>query len=186
MPVNLNTLQQQPLTLISPATQALTGGGPIGQWRRAMERAIVRSQTAAYVAATAERLGVRPATIGTLSRAERRELQQRIDAQLRYLDGFAADLKAGKLTMPQAEARAALYAGATRQAYYAARWGDWEIPEHLLPGNQSCVTNCRCRISVEDHGDGTGTLTREMGGTEHHCTECPPLVGSYDVKRRRA
>ena len=186
MPTNLNTLRQQPLTLIGPASQALADGGSIGAWRKAMEQAIVRSQTAAYIAATAERLGVPPSTIKGLSRAERAELQARIDVQRKYLDGFVADLRAGKLTMAQAQARAALYAGATRQAYYAARWGDWEIPEHMLPGNQTCVTNCLCHISVEDNGDGTGTLTREMGGTEQHCTECPPLVGSYDVKRRRA
>jgi len=48
------------------------------------------------------------------------------------------------------------------------------------------VSNCKCRISVADNGDGTGELTREMGGTEHHCDECPMLVGTYDVKRRKA
>lgn len=47
------------------------------------------------------------------------------------------------------------------------------------------MANCKCRISVSDDGDGTGTLTREMGGTELHCDECPQLVGSYDVQRRR-
>ena len=187
MPTNLDTLRAQPLTLIQPSTQALADGGPIGAWRKQMEVAIRRSQTAAYIAATAERLGVSPKAVKGLSKAERKELDARIDVQLKYLDGFVADLRAGKLTMAQAQARAALYAGATTQGYYAARWGDWMIPDDLMPGNQQCKTNCKCRISVQAEGSesDTGTLTREMGGTELHCTECPPLVGSYEVKRRR-
>jgi hypothetical protein len=187
MPTNLDTLRAQPLTLIGPATQALTNGGSIGQWRRAMEQAIRRSQTAAYIAATAERLGTTPKAITHLSRIERKELDARVQAQLKYLDGFVADLKQGKLTMAQANARAALYAGAVHGGYYAARWGDWIIPDELLPGNQKCVTNCRCRVFVKAEGDSdTGTLTREMGGSEGvHCDECPALIGSYEVKRRR-
>lgn len=187
MATSLETLRAQPLTLIGPATQTLTDGGSIGAWRRAMEVAIRRSQTAAYIAATAERLKTTPALVKGLSRAERAELDKRIDAQLKYLDGFASDLKAGKLTMAQAQARAAMYAGAVNQGYYAARWGDWMIPDDLMPGNQQCKANCNCRISVKAEGDDsdTGTLTREMGKPEHHCTECPMLVGSYEVKRRR-
>ena len=187
MPVNLDTLRAQPLTLIGPATQSLADGGSISAWRRQMEKAIRLSQTAAYIAATAERLGTRPAAITGLSRTERRELDARISAQLKYLDGFVADLRQGKLTMAQAQARAALYAGAVHGGYYQARWGDWIIPDDLLPGNQKCMTNCKCKISVKAEGDSeNGTLTREMGGSEGvHCDECPALVGSYEVKRRR-
>lgn len=187
MPTNLDTLRAQPLTLIGPATDRLASGGSIGAWRREMERAIRLSQTASYIAATAERIGTTPKAIKGLSRAERRELDKRIAEQVTYLDGFVADLKAGKLTPAQAKARAALYAGPTRQTYYATRWGDWIIPDDLMPGNQTCMANCKCRISVKADGEDsdTGTLTREMGGTELHCDECPPLVGSYEVKRRR-
>lgn len=187
MPTNLDTLRAQPLTLIQPATQALADGGSIAAWRKAMEVAIRRSQLAAYIAATAERLGTTPKAIKGLSKAERAELDERIAAQLKYLDGFVVDLKASTLTMAQAASRAALYAGATTQGYYAARWSDWIIPDDLIPGNQQCKTNCKCRISVKAEGENsdTGTLTREMGGPEHHCTECPPLVGSYEVKRKR-
>jgi hypothetical protein len=68
MPTNLDTLRAQPLTLIGPATTQLAEGGSVGQWRKAMEVAIRRSQTAAYIAATAERLGVSPrAVTGTES-----------------------------------------------------------------------------------------------------------------------
>ena len=141
MPVNLDTLRNQPLTLIQPATAALANGGSIGAWRKQMELAIKRSQTAAYIAATAERLGVSPKAVRGLSRAERKELDARIDAQLKYLDGFVADLKAGKLTMAQAAARANMYAGANRGTYYATRYHG--LPFYPTEGSE-CMVNCKC------------------------------------------
>ena len=149
-------------------------------WAKQMEAIIARGHMAAQIAGIADRSGVEPRG---LSRIERQEIKAIIKDQLDYLKGFVA---AAENMSPEAiAARAALYAGAVRQTYYAERWGAWDIPAHLLPGNQTCMTNCKCRISVEDHGDGTGTLTREMGGTENHCDECPALVGSYDVKRQK-
>jgi len=148
MPTNLDTLRAQPLSLIAPATQTLANGGSIAAWRREMEVAIKRSQTAAYIAATAERLGVTPGLVKGLSRAERKELDTRIAAQLKYLDGFAADLKQGKLTMAQAQARAALYAGPTRTTYFATRFPG--LP--FMPGEGTpCRANCKC--SWDQKGD---------------------------------
>ena len=118
MTTNLDTLRAQPLSLIGPATQTLADGGSISVWRRAMEVAIRRSQTASFIAGLAERLGVPVSTIKKPSRAERKELDKRIDYQLKYLDKFTADLRAGNLTMAQAQARADLYAGAVRGGYY--------------------------------------------------------------------
>lgn len=144
MAVSLDTLRQQPLTLIAPATTALANGGSIAAWRKAMEVAIRRSQTAAYIAAAAERLGVSPSTFKGLSRVERKELDQRIAEQLRYLDGFVADLKAGKLTPAQAAARAALYSGATRGTYYATRYPG--LAAYPGDGGTPCKSNCKCTL----------------------------------------
>jgi hypothetical protein len=156
------------------------------RWRAEMERAIAQGHTAAFLMGTAERLKV---PVGSallserrMSRAERAEIKAAVARQLRYLDGFDP---AG-MSEAAVRARAAMYAQAVKQTYYAARWGDWEIPDTLMPGNQACLSNCLCRISVRDNGDGTGVLTREMGGTEHHCDQCPPLVGDHPVKRRAA
>jgi hypothetical protein len=146
---NIDTLRAQPLGLIGPATQTLADGGSIGVWRKAMEVAIRRSQTAAYIAATAERLGVKPNAVKGLSKAERKELDARIDAQLKYLDGFVADLKAGKLTMAQAQARANLYAGPTRATYYATRYPG--LP--FQPGEGTpCRANCKCSWEAKSDG----------------------------------
>lgn len=163
MATSLEILRAQPLTLIGPATQTLANGGSIGAWRRAMEVAIRRSQTAAYIAATAERLGTTPALVKGLSRAERRELDERIAAQLAYLDGFVADLKAGKLTMAQAQARAALYAGPTRGTYYATRYQG--LPFYPTEGSE-CMANCKC--SWEQQG---ARYYWRMAAVEH-CPTC--------------
>lgn len=149
MPVNLDTLRAQPLSLIAPATQTLADGGSIAAWRTAMEQAIRRSQTAAYIAATAERLKVPPSAVKGLSREERKELDKRIDFQLKYLDKFTADLRAGTLSMAQAQARAALYPGATRGTFYATRYPELDT----VPGDGSTVCNGNCKCFLEHDGN---------------------------------
>lgn len=175
MPTNLDTLRAQPLDLIRPATDRLASGGSIGAWRREMEKAIRLSQTASYIAATAERLGTSPSTIRGLSRAERRELDARIAEQIKYLDGFTADLKAGKLSPAQAQARAALYAGAVRGGYYKARYPSL----NNVPGDGStpCLGNCKC--TLEQRGD---LIYWNLNPAEH-CDGCVSraAVGPYQV-----
>jgi hypothetical protein len=168
MPTNLDTLRAQPLSLIGPATQTLADGGSIGAWRKAMEVAIRRSQTAAYIAASAERLGVSPKVIKGLSRIERRELDKLIAVQIKYLDGFVADLKAGKLTMSQAQARAALYSGATRGTFYATRYPSLKN----VPGDGStpCLGNCKCYLEA----DGKKIYWR-LSAAEH-CAGCVSMA----------
>lgn len=176
-----------PLRLAALTATAISSAPTGAGWYAAMARSIAQGHTAAWLAGTAERLGVKPGgallSERRLSRAERADIKAQVAAQLRYLEGFAAAREG--MSDAAVAARAKMYAGAVSQTYYAARWGDWEIPDHLMPGNQACLGNCRCSISVVDSGDGTGTLTRVMGG-ERHCTECPPLAGDHPVVRRRA
>ena len=170
------------------ATKRLQDGGSRAAWEREMHAALTRGHTAAWIAGTAERLGIKPdsplISERRLSKAERAEIKALVEKQLGYLSGFVKDMDG--LSNAQIVARAGLYAGAARGSYYGARWGDWDIPPELMPGAQKCVGNCRCKISIADNGDGTGILTREMGGAEHHCSECPPLVGDHPVRRKAA
>jgi hypothetical protein len=178
MAVSLDTLRAQPLSLIGPATQTLADGGSVGAWRKAMETAIRRSQTAAYIAATAERLGVKPSLVKGLSKAERKELDARINAQLKYLDGFVADLKAGKLTMAQAQARAALYAGPTRGTFYATRYPG--LPAVPGDGSTPCLGNCRC--TLEERG---GSIWWVLHPAEH-CSGCLDMASGSPYKAEAA
>ena len=176
MPVNLTKLRDQPLTLIGPATQALANGGSIGAWLAAMETAIKRSQTAATLAAIKDKTGVMPTRYQALSRAERKDLDARIAAQLKYLDGFVADLKAGKLTMPQAQARANLYPGATRSTFYATRYPG--LPSY--PGDQECLGNCKCTLDERD-----GAVWWVLHPAEH-CAGCLDMASNSPYKAEAA
>ncbi len=146
----------------------------------AMRRAIATAHTAAYYAAIKERTGVMPKG---LSKIERAELKAAIERQLKYYDRFARE--APNMTEAAILNRAQKYTGAIRTTYYETRWGAWDIPQDLMPGYQKCQTNCKCSISVQDNGDGTGVLTR-VSHAEDHCTECPGLAGDHPVKRRAA
>jgi hypothetical protein len=119
-----------------------------------------------------------------LSRAERKELNDALKAQRDYLAAFAKDVQDGNLSPKQIAARAAMYAGAVRGTYYAARWGAWDIPPDLMPGQQECVANCRCTISITDNGDGTGILNRKLNG-ERHCPSCEAVAGDHPIERKR-
>ena len=156
-------------------------------WDAQMRRVITRGHTAAWLAGTAERLGV-PLNSpllsrARLSRAERAEIAKLVEKQLKYLKGFQ-DAR-GEMSDGAVAARADMYPGAVRATYYDAKYGDWDIPESLMPGNQECLTRCKCTISVADNGDGTGTLTRSLHA-ENNCDECPPLAGEHEVKRKDA
>lgn len=178
-----------PLKLAALMSQAISSVSNVGSaaWQRDVEQIIVRGHMAAWMAGTAERLGV-PVdspllSRARLSRAERKEVQGAVDAQRVYFRRFQAEM--AEMSEAQIAARAQLYAGAVRKTLYEARWGDWEIPSRLMPGTAQCLTNCRCSVSVRDNGDGSGVLVRVLGGSRH-CTECPALAGEHPVKRRAA
>lgn len=155
-------------------------------WEREMERIIRTAHTAAWLTATAERLGVRdPGLIKRPSRAERAEIDAAVRRQVEYLRGFA-QARAG-MSDAAALARARMYAGGIKPFFYQQRWGQWEIPERILPGMQACMTQCGCELSdVRDNGDGTGIVTRVMTKAENHCPDCPGLQGDHPVKRKYA
>jgi hypothetical protein len=170
--------------LAAESLAKLPGTPGSAQWARAFEKTLATAHTAAYYAATAERLGVSVGTLKGLSRAERDDVKKAVAEQVAYLKKFVGDTK--DMSDAAIAARAQLYAGSVKATYYAARWGDWDVPQRLMPGMQQCLGNCKCDISIKDSGDGTGVLTRTMRGAEHHCTECPPLQGDHPVKRRAA
>lgn len=157
-------------------------------WEAQMRAVITRGHLAAWMAGTAERLGVKAdsplLSRQRLSRAERKEINAIVAKQLDYLRGF--EQARGDMSEAATAARADMYPGAVKGTYLSARWGEWDIPENLLPGNQQCLTRCLCDGHVEDNGDGTGVWVRKLGGTEHHCTECPELEGEHPIKRREA
>lgn len=187
--IRLHALTRQAIEDAAPRLAA----GDVAGYMAQVRAAIVRGHTAAAWSAVAQRswTGRVRAWLGgrlgerVMPRADRERLRQTLARELAYFERFAAEAQAGELSQAQIRARAAMYAGGTRPTYYSIRYGDWEIPEALLPGNQECRSNCRCTITVEDLGGGAGKLTRSYNLEADHCSECPDLAGVYTVYRRR-
>ena len=157
-----DTLTALALDALKTATGALLRGGSSSAWLRAMQAALTRAHTAAYMAGQAERLGVSVSALKGLSRAERGDIKQQVAAQIDYLQGFAGALDG--LSEAQIAARAALYAGAVRTTYSRARYP--KLPFYPGEGTE-CKGQCKC--SWQDNGDGSYTWV--LGAAEH-CATC--------------
>lgn len=173
------------LRLAALASTAISDAADAGDWDEG-EKLIRRAHRAAYLAGLSERLGV-PLDSALLSerrlsRAERREVEAMIEAELKYWRAF--DDAAGELSDEAIAARAAMYGRATRGTYSKARWGDWQLPFHPTQGSE-CMSNCLCHWEVEDTGDGAGRATWHLGATERHCETCPKRAqdSPYSVRR---
>lgn len=165
MPLDVTSLQDLATEAVGAVTERLTAGAITpAQWLREMERIVTRAHTAAYVAATAERLGVPLAAVKGLSRVERRELEALVAAQRPYLAGFLRDIRAGGLSDAEIRARAALYAGPVRATYSKTRWVG--LPAHPGDGSTECLAWCKCSW-VERSGE----MYWELGAAEH-CPTC--------------
>jgi|SRR6187549_1138229 len=141
---------------ISTATHALVSGGSVDRWERQMLDAIARGHAAAAIVGTAERLGVEAGSKllneRNLSRAERQAIKDAVAGQLPYLRKFADDVRSGRLSDAQIVARAALYAGATRATWGAARWASVDLPAMPGDGSTECLTQCGCAWAFRDDG----------------------------------
>lgn len=153
-----------------------------------LRRIVTRGHLAAALAGSADRRRtrrVRDVLRDVLTLRSAREMlaiRRRLARELDYLNAFARAMP--DLSLAHIAARAQMYAGAVRGTYDRARWGDWDIPEHLWPGNQRCRSNCRCTIDVRDLGNGAGELIRTLHPAEH-CPDCLALAGKHRIRRRR-
>jgi len=139
-------------------------------FERAMQQALARAHTAAYLRGLAERSAggkireflARFVGWRALPAALRDELRRLLAAQLAYLRGFVAALP--DLSDAQVAARAGMYGGPTRTTYSAARFPG--LPFHPGEGSE-CKGQCKC--SWADNGDGS--YTWKLGAAEH-CATC--------------
>ena len=136
--------------LLSIVQDAIAGAPLDAGFGKAMEAALVKGHTAAYLAAAAERAGVKvdSGLFKGLSKAERADIKAAVKEQLDYLKGFIA----AKEDMSEAaiKARAAMYAGSVRATYGRSRHPG--LPFYPTEGSE-CMTNCRC--SWQDDGGGS-------------------------------
>lgn len=130
------------------ATKAYLTSHNAAAFERAMQRALAKAHTAAYIRGTADRTGIL--------------VKARVSEQADFLRGFVQ--AAPDLSEAQVAQRAALYLGAVRATYYGARFPG--LPSYPGDGQTACRTNCRCQLEERDGG-----VWWIMGSAEH-CDDC--------------
>lgn len=173
----MDDLLRSLLDALDHASDGVIGGQVSAvEWHNAVARELFAHHLAAYAGAAQKEVGD---VIG--------QVKPIVARQVDYLNKFTDAIESGRYqdTPDALRARAALYAGSLKESEIRGQWGDWEIPDGLMPTYQECGGACRCSIAIADKGDGTGTLTRTLGG-DAHCQECPPLAGDHPVRRSNA
>lgn len=137
------------LELITPAvrdaTRAYLKSHDAAAFERAMQQALAKAHTAAFIRGTTDRTGVAPKG---LSRAERGDIKAKLASEFAFLKGFMQALP--DLSDAQVAQRAALYAGAPRASYYQAFTNN-ALP--VYPGScEQCLSQCRCSVSQGEGG----------------------------------
>jgi len=93
--------------------------------------------------------------------------------QYGYLDKFAQDINAGKMTEAQIKARSQLYINSGRQAYERGRvaaLGMPSLPAYPGDGSTQCLTNCQCHWEITEAE--TEWLAYWTLGAAEHCPDC--------------
>lgn len=165
MAATLDRLQQILLDAINAAP--LDAG-----FRVAMESALIKGHTAAYLAAVAEKagVGVDSGLFKGLSKAERADIRKAVAAQLEYLQGFDPS----DMSEAAARARAAMYAGSIRATYGKARYPG--LSQYPGDGSTRCLTNCKCNLDERD--DGIHWVLNDEG-----CEDCQAMAAGSPYER---
>lgn len=183
MPDSLSRLIQKLTDAVSDLTAQLERGEiTTAEWQREMEKLLARYHEAAFM------LGQDSAEIDD---AALLILIGEIEYQLDFLAAFAAVMAEVGIAawMPVWNARAAMYAQATKASYwrgYIVKIGLPQLPHYPGDGSSECLTNCHCWLDIR-------TLSEQKGdydvywklGAEKHCKTCPRRAISWNPLKVR-
>ena len=98
-------------------------------------------------------------------------IQDSIQEQYNYLDGFVADIEAAVnadgASLNFIPARSALYAKSSRKAFWGQATNGANLPAQPGDGDSECLTNCLCSWECRD-----GQWYWVLGETDAHCPTC--------------
>lgn len=169
-------LLAQALLAVRGITAELDVTGDIEAWRDAFAGLIARYHTAAQLVGQGG---------GVLSVAGRQALVKAVQAQLGYLDGFAANLRAPSADAMGRQARAAMYAEAIGASYWRGATRMLPLPALPKDGTTQCLTNCGCSWEIDQlEGDGNFDCTWVLG-TSENCQTCSQRAADWAPLRIR-
>lgn len=148
-------------------------------WEREMQAEIKGEITALYMLGRGGRNAMQP--------SDETAIEGLAQEQLKFLRGFSNDIKRGRVTAPQALARARMYAGSGVLAFErgrAAAHGLPDLPQYPGDGQTVCRSNCRCHLAYEQDGDDW--LVYWHLGAAEHCPDCEAMASSWAPLRIEA
>jgi hypothetical protein len=124
-----------------------------------------------------------------LGRGGRNMMQQSDWGRVGYLTkkqyghwrSFVNDVSQGSITEAQARARGSMYGGCTTESYERGRATSFGVEGSLptYPGQQSCMSNCRCRWSLTEKEDRVEAKWIRSGGADS-CEDCKENATNYN------
>lgn len=148
----------------------------IQQWVLESRKAIKNTYVMEYAVSKGGMANVTQAEWGKISADLRK--------QYGYLDTFAGDIAAGKLSPGQINARGNLYIESASQVYErgkAEAMGAPELPAYPGDGQTVCLSNCLCSweiVEKEDAWEATWVLAEA-----EHCTGCAANADHWNPLR---
>lgn len=120
-----------------------TGDLSVQEWTRTMRENLKTSYLAEYTLGKGGAANMTQADYGRVGRQLR--------DQYGYLQRFAEEVAAGRLSDAQAQARSAQYASSAVQAHAAGVASSWGITLPAQPAvGTDCRSNCRCSWQIEE------------------------------------
>jgi hypothetical protein len=170
---------EQSLAASGSATDLLAGyvaDGMLapGDWRALMREEIKREYIREYLLGIGGRDQMTQADWGSIGGM--------LKEQYGYLDAFADDVAAGRLSEAQVRSRARMYVNSAREAYERANaraqsGGELVLPAYPGDGQTVCLTNCNCSWNIAEVYDENGVLigwdcTWVVNHAAENCDDC--------------
>lgn len=144
----------------------------LGDWQGQMQELIKQTYISEYVVGRGGLEQMTPRDWGILG--------YDIRDQYQWLDKFAQDIAAGKVSPLELKRRARMYISGAHQMFQRGRteaFGMPRLPAYPADGQQECLTNDRCDWlvqEVKENGVLVGwNATWRLDPNAEHCTDCP-------------
>lgn len=167
---DLDRLIAKSVTAMGELTKRLEDGHvSLPAWQSEMERLLTRYHIASLIVGRAAQFDVPLNTAllseRRLSKEERLIVKRAVEEQMRYLRGFANDIKAAADWSTRFNARAAMYGESAKESYWRGRTVGMDLPGWPAVGTQ-CLTRCGCSWEFD------GNYARWRRSTDDGCDTC--------------
>ena len=137
----------------------------VQEWLLEMRKRVRHANSAEYMLARGGR--------NAMFQTDLDALAEIIKEQFGFLQQFAEEVRAGKLSASQITARSEMYMEAATRSHEQAKAASYGIalPEYPADGNQICKARCRCRWEINVTADKTEAYWR-LNVAAKHCESC--------------